>query len=189
MDSATDRFWNLLEPEHRKAESFCRRLCGDQTEGDDLYQEAILAALQGFRSLRLDSAFRPWLYRIIINRFRKLRRSPWLTRREEVTDERLAESRSEDPTDRLAAKRWLERAFRILSPKEKALIVLYEVEGWSISELAQLCRRPQGTVKTSLSRTRRKMRKELSRYLTPTQPENRTCEATYAMPRSESSPE
>ncbi len=189
MDAATDRFWRLLEPEHRKAELFCRRLTGDKAEGDDLYQEAVLAALQGLKSLRVESAFRPWLYRIIVNRYRKLHRSPWRIRRTEVAEETLAESSSVDPTDRFAAKRWLERAFRVLSPKEKALIVLYQIEGWSISELAQLYRRPEGTIKASLSRTRRKMRETLVRYLTPTLPENRTCEATYAMPRSENSPE
>ncbi len=189
MNSATDRFWNLLEPEHPKAELFCRRLCGNKAEGDDLYQDAVLTALRGFESLRVETAFRPWLYRIIVNRYRKLYRSPWRTRRAEITDEELVESRSKDPTDRYAARRWLERGFRVLSPKEKALIVLYEIESWSISELAQLYGRPEGTIKSSLSRTRRRMRKEIARYLKPTQPENRTCEATYAMPRSENSPE
>ncbi len=189
MDSANDRFWSLLEPEHPKAESFCRRLCGSKEDGDDLYQDTLLTALRKFGQLRDSSSFRPWLYRILVNSYRNRCRSPWRKRRKEMDDDALANLQKYDPTDRHVARRWLKRALAVLSPQDRALIVLFEIEGWSISELAQLSRRSDSAIKARLSRIRRKMRKALARYLSPEEAENRTCEANYAMPRSETSSE
>jgi RNA polymerase sigma-70 factor (ECF subfamily) len=189
MDSAHDRFWNLLEPEHPRAELFCRRLCGSKEDGDDLYQDALLTALRRFGQLRDPSSFRPWLYRILINSYRNRNRSPWRRRKADMSDESIANLRHFDPTERHIARRWLDRAMKVLSPEDRALIVLFEIEGWSISELAQLSRRSDAAVKARLSRSRRKMRKALARYLPPNETENQTCEAKYAMPRSETSSE
>jgi RNA polymerase sigma-70 factor (ECF subfamily) len=189
MDSVQDRFWNLLEPEHPKAESFCRKLCGSKEDGDDLYQDALVTALQKFDQLRDPASFRPWLYRILVNTYRNQTRSPWRNRRVKLEDESVAELQHHDPSDQLTARRWLERALKVLSPKDRALIVLFEIEGWSISELAQLSHRSDSAIKARLSRTRRKMREALARYLSLDTTENRTCEAKYAMPRSETTPE
>jgi DNA-directed RNA polymerase specialized sigma24 family protein len=55
-----DLFWTFLEAEHAKAEAFCRKLAGNREDGDDLYQDALLAAMRKFRTLRDPKAFRPW---------------------------------------------------------------------------------------------------------------------------------
>ena len=75
MDVKSDEFWRLVEPEHLKARAFCRKLAGNREDGDDLYQESLVRALSGFNGLRKSSSFRPWLYRIIINTFKSIKRS------------------------------------------------------------------------------------------------------------------
>ena len=47
-----DLFWQLLEPLHPKAESFCRRVAANFEDGNDLYQEAVLQAMRKFAGLR-----------------------------------------------------------------------------------------------------------------------------------------
>jgi RNA polymerase sigma-70 factor (ECF subfamily) len=70
-----------------------------------------------------------------------------------------------DPSDSLDVGRWLERALMVLSPDDKALVTLFELEGWSIGELARMHGIPEGTVKSRLSRARTKMRKGISGHL------------------------
>jgi RNA polymerase sigma-70 factor (ECF subfamily) len=176
-------FWEMLSPEHRRAESFCRKLCGTKDDGDDLYQDALLAAFQGFESLREPQAFRNWLYSIIIRRYRNRFRHPWWKRRTTLTPE-IAEAHSYDPTQRFDSSRWLKRALKALKTEERALIVMFEIEGWSIAELSEIFTKPEGTIKAKLSRSRKKMRKTLVSLLPGRKSKNETNEAGYALSKS-----
>ena len=176
-------FWEMLRQEHRRAESFCRKLCGSKDDGDDLYQEALLAAFQGFEALRDKQAFRNWLYSIIIRRYRNRFRNPWWKRRMALTPE-IAEAHSFDPTERYDSHRWLEQALKALKTDERALIVLFEIEGWSIAELSDIFGKPEGTIKARLSRSRKKMRKALVPSFSDRRPKSKMSEAGYALSKS-----
>ena len=87
MDRSRIRFWKLVEPEHLKIRAFCRKLMRDRDDGDDLYQESLVCALASFKNLKEEKSFRPWLYRIVINRFKNLRRRAWWKRFVPLTPE------------------------------------------------------------------------------------------------------
>ncbi|MDD3731460.1 MAG: RNA polymerase sigma factor [candidate division Zixibacteria bacterium] len=159
-----DLFWTWLEPLHEPAIIFCRRLTGNRDEGDDLYQEALVTAIGKILTLRDPERFKPWLYRIMVNSYKNRLRRPWIKRRAMVSDGLLTSQKTDDPTECITARRWLERAFRELRPEEKALIVLFEIEGWTITELAELEDKPEGTIKARLSRARKKMRRAILKY-------------------------
>lgn len=161
MDTNKDLFWQLLEAYHPKAEAFCRRLTGNLADGDDLYHDAILLAWRKFDSLRNNDSFKPWLYRIIVNIYKGRQRG--IRRR---LYKPLAEQETEvlpisDPTNQMAAKILVQKALRQLSAKDRALIILFEIDGWSIDELAKLESKPEGTIKSRLARTRAAMRNML----------------------------
>jgi len=158
-----DRFWIELEAVHAEAERFCRRLSTTREDGDDLYQEALLRAYSNFVGLKDPSAFRPWLYRIIINLFRNRHRRAWWYRFVHLTSELEESLPGEDPSGKHWADRQLAKAFAAVTVEEKALVVLHEVEGWTVRELASLYHKPTGTIKAQLSRARRKMRQALLR--------------------------
>jgi RNA polymerase sigma-70 factor (ECF subfamily) len=177
-------FWELLEPEHTRAEAFCRKLTGNRDDGDDLYQEALVLAMAKLGSLRDHGAFRPWLYRIIVNAFRSRNRRPWWRGRVRLQSEHTNSLQS-DPSGQFDARRWLERAFTALKPEEKALIILFEVEGWSVAEIAALQGAPTGTIKARLSRSRSKMRDHIAALLKSADKTAKKSEAGYALPQSE----
>jgi RNA polymerase sigma-70 factor (ECF subfamily) len=183
VDDNKELFWTLLEAEHPRAEAFCRRLAGNRADGDDLYQDSLLTALRKFDRLRERGSFRPWLYRIMVNTFVSARRSPWRRKRTELTTEILETLTVDDPGAQYAARRWLEIAMRALSPDDRALMTLYELEGWSIPELSELTGKPTGTIKSRLSRARGRMREAISKYLTN---DIQTEKVKYALPQSES---
>jgi RNA polymerase sigma factor (sigma-70 family) len=184
-----DLFWKLLEPEHPKAEAFCRKLMQNREEGDDLYQDALLLALRNFGSLKDHDSFRPWLFRIIVNSYRSRFRRPWWRRHARLTPKLLETQSTGNPDGQLTARRWLERAFADLDPDERTLVTLFELEEWNTAELAELYQISEGAVRARLFRSRRKMRKTLGRYLSRQESTNHSKEAEYALPRGKTSAE
>jgi len=165
MGNNRSLFWQLVEKEHRKARSYCYRLTGGGDDGDDLYQESVVAAYNGFAGLREIVSFRPWFYRIINNNFKSRFRNPWWKRILSLLPEHENISRTENPSARYEARRRISKAFEVLSDDDRILVILAELEGWKISELAELTSKTEGTIKMRLSRARHKMRRRLrSRY-------------------------
>ncbi|UCC44384.1 MAG: RNA polymerase sigma factor [Candidatus Zixiibacteriota bacterium] len=181
MSMDNESFWKLLEPLHDEAAAFCQKLAGDRDAGEDLYQDALLKGMRRFGHLREASAFRPWLYRVIVNSFRnRLRRS---VRRGGATAKDLeAENLSgHDPRDEYESRRRLEALLSKLSREDKAMVVLHDIDGWSIPELARMLGRPEGTIKTRLFRARRKMRRIIERSLSSALSTRTKVEGEYAL--------
>jgi RNA polymerase sigma factor (sigma-70 family) len=165
MDRNRDLFWKLVEPEHLRARAYCRKLTGDRDNGDDLYQDALVCALTGFDRLRRIEAFRTWLYRIIINNFKNRIKQPWWRRIGPLTPQIESTIVGDNPLPRQAARKRLEIAFRAITPEERALVTLFELEGWAIKEIAELTGQSGVNVRVRLSRARGRMRRALIRYM------------------------
>ncbi len=175
-------FWKLLKPVHPQAAAFCRKLAGDRETGDDLYQESLLSAMRKLNRLKEVTAFRPWLYRIMVNCFINQRRS--LRRRRELLHAGAAESAvTTDPRGSYESRRRVQQLLTLLKPEDRAIIILYEIEGWPVGDLAGMFNKPAGTIKTRLARARRTMRKALEKQLSAAKPVPAEQEGLYALPR------
>jgi len=187
VDMDSELFWKLLKPVHPSVAAFCRRLAGDADDGDDLYHQALLKAMRRFDTLRDHTSFRAWLYRIVVNTHRNSRRSWWWRLRRPMTPESEDSAGTVDPRPAHDSRRRLAQLLKVLSAQDQALVVLYEIEGWSVAELASLFKRPVGTIKTRLARSRRKLRRRLEQDLSAGETIYSVGETTYALPRSETS--
>ena len=161
MNRNRDLFWNFVEPEHLKARAFCRKLMGNREDGDDLYQDCLVRALSKFASLRDMDAFRAWLYRIIVNVYKNRIRRPWWQKVIPLSTEVSETLTGDNPVAVLTARRRLEYAFMALSPEDRALVTLFELEGWSTAETASMTGLSESNVRVRLMRARRKMRDRL----------------------------
>lgn len=158
-------FWRLVEPEHSRIRAFCRKLTGNRDDGDDLYQDALIRGLESFGNLRDEKAFKGWLYRIIVNTFKNRVRKPWYGRIVSLISPDDLSLPCENPSGRYTARRQLDSALKTLPAADRALIVLFEIEGWSIRELAETWESSEGAIKVRLSRARAKLRNHLVRSL------------------------
>ncbi len=156
-------FWQSMEKEHKRARAYCFKLMGGNDEGDDLYQDAVIRAYNGFAELRQPESFRPWLYRIINNTYKARFRNRWWQNMIAVPKKILETKRSENPAAAYDAKRRLGYAMESLAPDDRIIVTMVELEGWKIAELAELFSKTEGFIKMRLSRARKKMRKRLSR--------------------------
>jgi len=168
MDSRadTDR-WNrlirLLKPIHGQAVATARRLSRSVHDGDDLYQDAVLRAYDKLNGLRDESRFRSWFFATLLSRHRSRVRRP---RREWVSiedgldrrDDPVGEDGTSWEEERGRADR-AARALDLLKPVQREAIVLHDIEGFSVEEVADMQGVTISAVKSRLTRGREKLRR------------------------------
>lgn len=149
------RLRRLLEPHHDRALAFARCVSRSQSDGDDLFQEALLRALGKLDSLREDNAFRPWLYRVIISVHRNRYRTAFWRRMLPFVTAPAKEGRADDL---LAADERARAALAELPHEMREALVLFEIEGWQVDEIAALLGVSTSAIKSRLSRGRERLR-------------------------------
>jgi RNA polymerase sigma-70 factor (ECF subfamily) len=193
--SRWDRLIRLLRPFHGQAVATARRLSRSAHDGDDLYQEAVLRAYDKLNGLREESRFRSWFFAILLSRHRSWVRRP---RREWLPIEDLLGRRDEPPGEDGALweeeRRGAERAARALAglkPEQREAIVLHDLEGFSVEEVADMQRATIPAVKSRLTRGRERLRSFYLRHARGSEaPRNETRTAgTMAWPAKERSHE
>ncbi|HYQ96057.1 MAG TPA: RNA polymerase sigma factor [Candidatus Eisenbacteria bacterium] len=201
MDSRADtarwsRLTRLLGPLHEQAVGTARRLCRSVDDGDDLYQDAVLRAYDKLDGLREESRFRSWFFAILLTRHRSHLRRPRRTGVPiEETLDRGNEPVGEDGTSWEEERRRAQRAARALAglaPVQREAIVLREIEGFSVEEVAEIQGVTVSAVKSRLTRGREKLRRFYLRHARENEAapnrESRTA-GTMAWPAKERSHE
>jgi RNA polymerase sigma-70 factor (ECF subfamily) len=176
MEQPAERFQRLIEPVHDRVLAFARCLSRSRSDGDDLFQEALLRALTKLDALRDDGAFRAWLYRVVISVHRnRCRRSFWhrfipFTDATEVDDPDRAAASGDYRTsawspDAGDATQRARAALAILPAVQREAIVLFEIEGWQVDEVASLQGVSASAVKSRLARGLARLRKHYEKQL------------------------
>lgn len=129
------------------------RLLSDRSDAEDAVQEVFVQAWKSLPGFRGESRFTTWLYRITVNRCRRvLRYRPVAA---ELSD--LVADRRPGPAETTmwraelaAAARALER----LEPRQREVLVLRELAGCSYQQIAAICGLSHAAVRTRLHRAR-----------------------------------
>jgi RNA polymerase sigma-70 factor, ECF subfamily len=156
MEPTSQRFRRLLEPVHDRAQVFARAICRSRADGDDLFQEALLRALDKLDGLRDDAAFRYWLYRVIISVHRNRYRRAFWRRLVPLAGEIRSPQRGAD--DVLGAAERARAALGVLPPEQREAIVLHDIEGWRVEDIAALHDTSISAIKSRLARGRERLR-------------------------------
>jgi RNA polymerase sigma-70 factor, ECF subfamily len=163
------RFMSLLEPIHDRAAATARRLCGSTFDGDDLFQEAVLRAYRKLPSLRDPDRFRSWFYAILLNAHRsRTQRGFWRRFLPLDAVPGIAEGLAgEDGLAQAEERRRCERAVRALATlpaEQREAVVLFDVDGYSIREIAAFQRASESAIKSRLVRGRERLRRHYERF-------------------------
>jgi RNA polymerase sigma-70 factor (ECF subfamily) len=154
---------------------------GDETEAEDVCQEAFVQAYTKLDSFRGDSAFYTWLYRIAFNTFvsSKRRKRPRISvdqHREAFGSEPVdcAESASER-VDRQERASIVHQALDQVSDEHRRILILREMEEMDYESIAEVLDLPVGTVRSRLHRARSQLRVEIERL--DKQPSNQNIDS------------
>ncbi|MBI2821132.1 MAG: RNA polymerase sigma factor [Acidobacteria bacterium] len=146
------------------------RILKDQTAAEDAVQETLINVFRAIGRFRGDSRISTWLNRIATNVCLEILRRDKRRKEDsfEVLQEVLVDSlvHADSPFDfvyRREVGSRLEFSLGRVSPKQRQIIKMHDVEGRTIKEIAQLLNISQGTVKSRLFYGRQECRRHLNR--------------------------
>lgn len=156
-------FGELVRRRQGWARSLLRRMCRDDSEADDLAQEAFVKAWQRLADLETPAAFPGWFRRVAVTTFLMAKRKQRAIF-ESIDDEAAIQLVSEDslPDSIAGARIDLQRALGRLSDGERVCVTLNHGEGLSHAEIVEMTGFALGTVKSHCQRGSEKLRKMLT---------------------------
>jgi RNA polymerase sigma-70 factor (ECF subfamily) len=181
-----EAFRELIEPYRLELQVHCYRMLGSFQDAEDVLQDTLLAAWQGFGGFEGRASLRTWLYRIATNRCLNARRS---ASRRSAKEWDVPNVEPPEPS-RLGEIVWLEpfpdallegavdappgpdaryeqaeaislafvTALQTLPPRQLAVLVLRDVLGFHTAEVADMLDSSVESVKSALKRARAGMR-------------------------------
>jgi len=152
------------------------RMTKNETDAEDLVQEAFVKAYRFWDKFETGSNCRAWLFKIMtnifINDYRSKSRSPMSVNMDDIDDNFLFGQLAtlgpgDDPEKQLFAKIFdddVKKAIEELPDDFRLVVVLSFLEGFSYQEIAEIADLQLGTVKSRLHRGRKLLQKKLYDY-------------------------
>jgi RNA polymerase sigma factor (sigma-70 family) len=140
-----------------------RRLAGSRTLAEDLFQETMMAVFEGLPAFRGEAPLGAWVRQIAVSKCLMYLRSPWHRARLRLTSEcdwdpGTAQALLPAIPGPRAESLDVERALASLAPTARAVVWLFELEGYSHEEIAQSFGRSVSFSKSQLARAHVKLR-------------------------------
>ncbi|MYL28035.1 sigma-70 family RNA polymerase sigma factor [Halomonas sp. 22501_18_FS] len=173
-------FDQLVKPHLRGLYRFAHRLTGNPADAEDLVQDVMLKLYPRTRELEAVQDLRPWLNRVLYRQFVDRDRKGKRRQEQSVTDTGDIENHQAfldrypgeglgplADMERGRAGRMVQEALAELPPDQRALLIMYDVEGWEQQAIAEVLEVAPGTIKSRLHRCRQKLREQLARRMEP----------------------
>lgn len=169
-------FEEEIAPFYDSLNNLAFHLTKNVEDAKDLMQETYFRAFKFFDKFQEGTNLKAWLFKILkntyINQYRKVKRTPssvsyddvepfvdtLLEGDNETENELEEEATGFNLTDEVAS------ALKKLDDEFKLVIVLADIEGFTYQEIAEILEIPIGTVRSRLSRARKKLQKQLETY-------------------------
>ena len=156
-ESVHTEFMRLYTPLHDRFIRYCSNHAYGIMDTEDLVQETILTTMQRFHTLRDPEKLLSYMISVANNTVRdQLRRKKFTGEYNEKAFQRL-ESRTTDPETAMDIHH-LHLALQALPVRDKEAVLMFEINGFSIEEIAIVQHSGTNATKTRLSRAREKLR-------------------------------
>ncbi len=165
-----DDYYYLIKKYEKKIGQYINRLsCLTPEDSEDLLQEIFLAAYKNLNSYNPKLKFSSWLYRIAHNKtisfWRKNQKNAPISL--DLNQDFLAflADEKKDAVQKLIQKNnqeEIKKAVQELKEKYREVIILKFFEEKSYQEIADILRKPSGTIATLLNRAKKQLRKKLN---------------------------
>ena len=161
-------FETLVRRHQQRVFAVARGILKRHEDVEDIAQQVFVKAYFSLKRFDQRAAFSTWLYKITVNecwdllRKKKVRPLVYESDFNEEQSRQYAASEREaadapDTGDRMAMRQRLESMLGQLEPRDRAMLVLKEVEGFSVEEIAESMGLNANTVKVRLFRARRRI--------------------------------
>jgi len=171
----TAAFEQIMIHSQQRVMAMSWRMLGNEADARDACQEVFLRVYKHLRRFKQDQDFFAWLYRITVNVCRDTLKKRHIQSQTRSIDADPNDSVLEIPAEQADAEQTLlqaqrreliSRAIAMLPFKERASIILRDVEGHSTEEVARILKSSSTTVRSQISSARRKIRDYCRRHQT-----------------------
>lgn len=161
-----EAFARLVAEHGPAARRLARLVLRDANDADDAVQDGLLAAWRSIARFDPRRPFRPWLMRIVLNAARDLRRRRTVRQTQVLAgDEASREASPDRQAGRALLRARLQEALATLPERARVAVTLFDAEGYSHGEIAELLDVPEGTVRSDVFHARRNLRVLLAPFL------------------------
>ncbi|HAS91380.1 MAG TPA: sigma-70 family RNA polymerase sigma factor [Sedimentibacter sp.] len=168
-----EAFEELIKDYKKTAYNIALRIMRNVEDAEDASQEALIKIFKNISSFNMESTFKVWMYRIIVNTcidFKRRKNISTVSIDEtmdlgsgrEVQREISDESYNPDALiERNYSTQLVNDAINALEDDFKTIIILRDIKGFTYDEISQILSCNLGTVKSRLSRARKRLRELL----------------------------
>lgn len=169
-----DAFEELVRRHQARVFAVAGGILRNKEDVEDIAQQVFLKAYFSLKRFDQRAAFSTWLYKITVNEcwdlLRKRKVRPLLyeadlseeqARQYGASEER--EEQTQDVSERLEKRQELERLLDCLEERDRTMLVLKEVQGFSVEEIAEILGINGNTVKVRLFRARQRITERVRR--------------------------
>ena len=159
----------IVERYKKQIYSITYSMTRNHADADDLSQETFIKAYENLRRFNLGTNFRSWICRIAVNlcidHLRRRKRTP-----EDCSDDQLEllPDQNLNPHNNLESSELMENimaAVDSLPADQKTVVILREMQGLGLKEIAEVMKCSESTVRWRLHYARKKLRKKLQSYV------------------------
>lgn len=157
-DSEEERFFRQVAGQKRTLYGIAYSYLRSESDALEAVQETTCRAWIKRKSLREQSRFGPWIIRILINYCNDelKRRKRVLPASDTAETEGMAVMTSDRKLD-------MEQALDAVKPKYRQVLILKYYRDLTITEIAMILERPEGTIKTWMNKGLKQLREHMSR--------------------------
>jgi RNA polymerase sigma-70 factor (ECF subfamily) len=173
-----EAFETLVRQHQSRVFAVAGGILRNREDVEDIAQQVFLKAYFSLKRFDQRAAFSTWLYKITLNEcwdlLRKRKVRPLLLEvdlseeqaRQYQAAVEVADGRP-DASERLAARERVEQLLECLEERDRSMLVLKEVQGFSVEEIAEVLEINANTVKVRLFRARQRIAESVRRRLKP----------------------
>lgn len=168
-----DAFEDIVKKYENKVYGIVFHMMKNQNEVEDLAQEVFLKVYKNLDRFKGDSSLYTWIYKITVNlcldELKKRKNIIYLDEKINVEDGEIDkelpsnERSQEELYEDKELKENLHRCINKLPDKQKMMIVLRDIKGFSYDEIAKITNNKIGTVKSQINRARLKLKELLDK--------------------------
>lgn len=164
MEENQKKIWEkFYENYSRSFWFYIYKICGDEPTADDIFQESFYKFLKAKINFQNEKHMQAYLYRIayrlIIDKARRIKVEKKAF--EEEQRAYMSDIQKESPQSEIHFSMDMEKTFKKLKPKERMLLWLAYIEGYSYGEIAEMTETKKNSLKVQIFRAREKLGKIL----------------------------
>ncbi|MFZ1323347.1 MAG: RNA polymerase sigma factor [Ignavibacteria bacterium] len=161
LKGSQEAFKNLFDENVSRIFSVCLRFTADTDHAKEITQEVFINAWNKLSTFKFECRFSTWLHKIAVNQFLMHERTQnRIFKKKEDFSKGQINHESEKIND---LRIDLQNAIVKLPEQARAVLIMYDIEGFMHNEIAEILNIQTGTSKAHLHRARKLLREELKK--------------------------